>query len=153
MPCAKGSGYPKMTRIVNDINSEQIAFSVYDGDIKDGSSLRTPDQYAGATELFNSVKVPAIYVPGDNEWTDCQRTNNGGYNNIERINYIRRTMFGTPNSFGKVQMVLEHQGVAGAAGAAYSENSRWTYGDVVFATINQSASQQQQQDQFRQGMH
>ncbi|NBQ62904.1 MAG: hypothetical protein EBU40_11540, partial [Proteobacteria bacterium] len=65
--------YPKMTRIVNDINGEQIAFSVYDGDIKDGSSLCTPDQYAGATELFNSIKVPTIYVPGDNEWTDCHR--------------------------------------------------------------------------------
>ena len=137
MPYAKGGDYPKMTRLVNDINSETIAFSVYDGDVKDGSSLCTPDQYAGATELFNSMKVPTIYVPGDNEWTDCHRTNNGGFNNIERLNYIRRTMFNTPNSFGKVQMVLEHQGVAGAA---YSENRRWTYGDVVFVTINQPGS-------------
>ncbi|NBT95056.1 MAG: hypothetical protein EBT47_08670, partial [Chloroflexi bacterium] len=110
MPYAKGGDYPKMTRLVNDINSENIAFSVYDGDVKDGSSLCTPDQYAGATELFNSIKVPTVYVPGDNEWTDCHRINNGGFNNIERLNYIRRTMFNTPNSFGKVQMVLEHQG-------------------------------------------
>ncbi|MSQ42661.1 MAG: hypothetical protein EXR45_00415 [Chloroflexi bacterium] len=137
MPYAKGGNHPKMTRIVNDFNGEQIAFSVYDGDIKDGSSPCTPDQYAGATEPFNSLKVPVIYVPDDNEWTDCHRTNNGGCNTIERLNYIQRTMFGTPNSFGKVQMVLEHQGVAGAA---YSENSRWTCGDLVFVKINQPGS-------------
>jgi hypothetical protein len=111
----------------------QLAFSVFDGDIKDGSSLCTNDQYTGAISFFNGFSAPAVYVPGDNEWTDCHRTDNGGYNNLERLDHIRSTMFTSPNSFGQATMPLQHQG---PLGGAYSENTMWTYGDVVFLGVN-----------------
>jgi hypothetical protein len=46
----------------------------YDGDIKDGSSKCTDDVYADAARMFNALSKPAIYVPGDNEWTDCHQS-------------------------------------------------------------------------------
>ena len=57
---------------------------------------------------FNQFRAPTVYVPGDNEWTDCHRTNNGGYNALERLSYIRANLFSTENSFGEKTMKLEH---------------------------------------------
>ena len=74
-----------------------------------------------------------VYVPGDNEWTDCHRTNNGGYNNLERLNHIRLTMSVSPASFGQRPFALERQGLAGGL---YAENTRWKYGDVMFVGLN-----------------
>jgi len=35
-------------------------------------------------------------VHGDNEWTDCHRPNNGGYNPLERLAKVRATFFPSP---------------------------------------------------------
>jgi hypothetical protein len=89
-----------------------------------------------ATKMFNSLAIPTVYVPGDNEWTDCHRINNGSYNNLERLKFLRESMFQSSKSFGgnaKTQLTLTRQGTPGAA---YSENSRWTKGNVVFVTLN-----------------
>ena len=133
MPYAKANDAKKMPALVADINRASIAFSVYDGDIKDGSTLCTPDYYAGANEMFSSIVTPVIYVPGDNEWTDCHRTNNGGFDNLERLDYVRKTLFASPNSFGQSQLALEHQG---PLSGKYAENTRWTYGDIAFVGLN-----------------
>jgi hypothetical protein len=134
MPYAKANDGPKIPALVADMNAERdLAFTAFDGDIKDGSSLCTDDQYTAAIDRFNQLAAPAVYVPGDNEWTDCHRTNNGGYNNIERLNHIRQVMFASPDSFGQHTMLLVHQG---QPGQAYVENTRWTMGDAVFVGLN-----------------
>lgn len=130
MPYAKAKDDPKIPALIDSMNASDIAFSVYDGDIKDGSSKCTDDEYSKAAKMFNGLKKPAIYVPGDNEWTDCHRTNNGGYNNLERLDYIRKTLFAKPDSEGQTTMPLEHQP------APYVENTRWEKGGVVFAGLN-----------------
>ena len=43
-------------------------------------------------DLFNEFRAPFIFVPGDNEWTDCHRANNGGYDPLERLERLW-TMF------------------------------------------------------------
>jgi hypothetical protein len=133
VPYIRSGDAPKMAALLQDLNRAPLAFSVFDGDIKDGSSLCTEDHYAGAIERFNTLAAPLVYVPGDNEWTDCHRTNNGGYNNLERLAYLRRTMFATPESFGQRRLPLEHQG---QPGEPYVENTRWVYGGVVFVGLN-----------------
>jgi len=57
----------KIGALVADINAAHVAFSVYDGDIKSGSSLCTDDVYAAAATRFDTFRAPMIYVPGDNE--------------------------------------------------------------------------------------
>lgn len=138
MPYAKnGDGAKdgdKMTRLVNDMNAANLAFTIFDGDTKDGSSACT-DSAIGqeSINLFNSLKAPTVYVLGDNEWTDCHRINNGGYNNLERLNYLRQTMFVDDYSFGQTKMQLRRQG---PAQGLYSENSLWAHKGVVFVTLN-----------------
>lgn len=133
MPYAKNGDTPKIPALIADINKADVKFSLFDGDIKDGSSICDNSVFADAITRFNSFTAPMIYVPGDNEWTDCHRTNNGGYNNLERLAYLRATMFNTPFSFGQKPMKLEHQG---PLGGVYSENTRFTYGKVVFVGLN-----------------
>jgi len=124
----------KMQALIKDMNSARLDFSIFDGDTKDGSSLCT-DANVGSepARLFGMFQAPVIYVPGDNEWTDCHRINNGGYNPLERLDYIRKNLHATPFSFGRHKLRLERQG---AAGQAYSENTRWSRENVWFVGLN-----------------
>ena len=132
-PGAVDTQSPKIPRLIADINAAKVAFTVFDGDIKSGSSLCSNDVYTTAQGYFNTFKAPMVYIPGDNEWTDCHRKNNGGYNNLERLTYIRQTMTVSPFSFGQRPFAIERQG---AAGGLYAENVRWKYGDAVFVGLN-----------------
>jgi len=123
----------KLPALIADINAARVVFSVFDGDIKSGSSLCTDGVFTAAIERFGTFQSPLVYVPGDNEWTDCHRINNGGYNALERLSFLRQTMFAEERSFGQRTLRLEHQG---PPGGVYVENTRWTYGDVVFLGLN-----------------
>jgi hypothetical protein len=133
MPYAKNSDGAITQAVLDSINASDIQFSIYDGDIKDGSSECTDKVYTDAISMFNRLKKPAVYVPGDNEWTDCHRTNNGGYNNLERLAHIRKTMFTSPMSFGQKKLKFSMQA---APGEKFSENTRFSYGGVVFVGLN-----------------
>lgn len=133
MPYAKANDAPAIPALLDDMNASDIAFSIYDGDIKDGSSQCTDNIYVDAATMFNTLKAPVIYVLGDNEWTDCHRTNNGGYDNLERLAHIRATMFNTPETFGQTKMTVEHQG---APGAEYAENTRFQKDGAMFIGLN-----------------
>jgi len=133
MPYAKANDRPKIAPLVADINASTIAFSLYDGDIKDGSSKCTDESYTEAVKMFDGLKKPAIYVPGDNEWTDCHRTNNGGYDNLERLAHLRKVAFATPKSFGQKKMTLMQQG---KPGEKFSENTRFVHNGIVFVGLN-----------------
>ena len=134
MPYARNGDDPKMPALLADMNGDrQLAFTVFNGDLKDGSSPCTDDVYTTAVERFDQLRVPAVYVPGDNEWTDCHRTSNGGFDNLERLAHLRKVMFARPESFGRRRMSLEHQG---PPGEPYSENTIWSRGPVVFVGLN-----------------
>ncbi len=133
MPYAKADDAPAIPALIADMNAADLAFSIYDGDIKDGSSQCTADIYEDAAAMFDSLKAPVIYVPGDNEWTDCHRTNNGGYDNLDRLDHIRKTMFATPESFGMTKLTPEHQGLPGEA---YAENVMFERGGAMFVGLN-----------------
>lgn len=133
MPYKKAGDDSKLPAVLRSINQSDIAFSLYDGDIKDGSSQCTDGIFTDALAMFGSMAKPVVYVPGDNEWTDCHRVNNGGYDSLERLATLRRVMFPTLNSLGQTQMPLEHQG---KLGEKYVENTRFNHGGVVFVGLN-----------------
>jgi hypothetical protein len=131
---AIGSTDTPLTRLISSINSAKVSFSIFDGDTKDGSSFCTDKTLAeDAKKIFSSLAIPTVYVPGDNEWTDCHRINNDNYNSLERLDFLRKNMFNTNMSFGAKPFTLTRQG---SPSAIYSENSRWTKGNVVFMTLN-----------------
>ena len=137
MPYKKAGDDPKLPAVLQSINQSDIAFSLYDGDIKDGSSKCTDEVYTDALKMFNGMAKPVVYVPGDNEWTDCHRSNNGGFDTLERLAHLRKVMFPSANSLGQITLALEHQG---KLGEKFVENTRFNHGGVVFVGINQPGS-------------
>jgi hypothetical protein len=133
MPYARSKDEPKMPRIIDSINASDIAFSLYDGDIKDGSSKCTDDVYTDALAMFGKIKKPVVYIPGDNEWTDCHRLNNGGYDNLERLAHLRKVMFPTMDSLGQTTMKVERQG---KLSEKFVENMRFVHNSIVFVGLN-----------------
>nr|WP_315427014.1 hypothetical protein [uncultured Albidiferax sp.] len=137
MPYKKAGDDSKLPAVLKSINQSDIAFSLYDGDIKDGSSQCTDGIYTDALTMFNSMAKPVVYVPGDNEWTDCHRLNNGGFDTLERLAHLRRVMYPSLDSLGQTRMPLEHQG---KLGEKYVENTRFSHGGVVFVGLNMPGS-------------
>jgi len=134
MPYKKAGDDSKLPAVLQSINQSDIAFSLYDGDIKDGSSKCTDDVYTDALKMFGSMAKPVLYVPGDNEWTDCHRLNNGGYDGLERLAHIRKVMFSTGNqTLGQATLAVQRQG---KPGEKYVENARFSVGPVVYAGLN-----------------
>ena len=84
---------------VSQINADpDVDLAVHVGDIKNGSS-RCDDGYLSLIRgQFDRFEDPLVYTPGDNEWTDCHRTNNGGYNPLERLDVVRETFFDRPGT-------------------------------------------------------
>jgi len=123
----------QLDQLVDRINHDSTRFTIHVGDIKSGSTLCSDEMFAQVYKQFMAFEKPLIYTPGDNEWTDCHRTNNGGYHSSERLDYIRKTMFSTTGSLGQTKMPLKHQGLPAQK---FVENTRFVYNSVVFAQLN-----------------
>jgi hypothetical protein len=138
--------------LIADINDSDIEFSVNDGDLKAGSGTpgsATPTDcgdamYAQALGYLNSLKKPAMFTPGDNDWTDCDRPANGGYNSLERLDSERKLFFSTSTSLGQQKLQQEIQSTPNCPGSSGPtrcvENRRWTFNNVTYATLNVQGS-------------
>jgi len=129
-------GEAKFPNVIADINAdENLAFVVHDGDFKNGSSLCSNDVFFNRLAAFNQFEKPFIYIPGDNEWTDCHRANNGSYDPIERLALLRLLFFPTNQSLGKHTIELERQS-DDPLYALFRENVRWVAKNVLFIGLH-----------------
>lgn len=124
-----------MPGLLDALDSEALAFVIHVGDFKSGSSLCSDDVFRDRLQLFNASRHPFIYVPGDNEWTDCHRRACGGYDPVERLNLLRKLFYPDGMTLGKRRFALERQSRK-TAYAAYRENARWQRGKILFVAIN-----------------
>jgi hypothetical protein len=128
--------------LVDDMNAQQLAFTINDGDLKAGSGECSNAVYAQSLAYFSMLRAPAAFTPGDNDWVDCDRT--AGYSSLERLDYERGLFFNTPFTLGQTPMRQQVQsepmclGVNGPTPCV--ENRRWTFGGVTYATLNVQGS-------------
>ncbi len=118
---------PKMLATMTD---SPVEFIVHVGDIKNGSTPCDDDVFADRFALFDASRVPFIFVPGDNDWTDCRRVSNGSYDSLERLAKLRDMFWREPQSLGQRRLPLERQP------GEYPEHSRFRVGPVLFVTLN-----------------
>jgi hypothetical protein len=123
--------YPALLTAIND---SKVAFSIFDGDLKNGSERCDDSLYTTSIDAFNSLERPLVWVPGDNDWTDCHRASNGGYDPIERLNHERALFAATDQSLGQKRLALTRQS------RDYPENWRFSYGPVVYVGLNVQGS-------------
>ena len=132
--------------LIADMNSQKLAFTVHDGDLKQGSNSPCDEAlYSRSLKYFNSLESPATFTPGDNDWTDCDRANNGGYHSLERLSYERLVFFNTSNTLGQRTFPQDVQSTPLCLGEKSDgtriqepcvENRRWSYGRVTYVTLN-----------------
>jgi hypothetical protein len=138
--------------LIADMNNSNLEFTVHDGDLKVGSGVpgsSTPTTcsdalYTQGLGFLNSLVGAAMFTPGDNDWVDCDRASNGGYNSRERLDHERQLFFSTSYSLGRdplkqdVQRTPACLGVNGPTPCV--ENRRWTMKGVTYATLNVQGS-------------
>lgn len=122
-------------RMLGEISAENNAFVVHIGDFKSGSSRCTDELFFHRQQLFNQSVHPFIFVPGDNEWTDCSRKSAGAYVAIERLAKLRELFFADNQTLGRNKMTLQRQS-DDPLFINYRENARWSHENVLFATLN-----------------
>lgn len=103
---------------------------IHVGDIKHGGGRCDDAVFADRLALFQASPVPLVYVPGDNDWTDCHRASNGSYEPEERLEQLRRLFWTDNRSLGRKKLSLERQA------GPYREHSRFILGPVLFVTLN-----------------
>lgn len=128
--------YGPYRSLIDRINQVGPDFSVHIGDFKSGSTLCSDEEFANQLDHFQRFKGAVVYTPGDNEWTDCHRGNNGKYDPLERLSALRQRFFKPGASLGQQPVPVQNQSVLAPAFAKYVENVRWKHQGVMFATVH-----------------
>jgi hypothetical protein len=92
-----------------------------------------------------------MFTPGDNDWTDCDRPSNGGFDSLGRLELERQVFFSTPYSLGTKPMKQEVQSgpnepkcLGGTNASSHPtdcvENRRWNVKGVTYATVDVQGS-------------
>lgn len=102
-------------------------FVVHVGDIKAGAVPCTDVTLKRNYELVSQLSnKPFVYTPGDNDWTDCDRTTlTPRFDELERLAFVRE-------HFSVQTPALE----GFARQAQQSENQRWQSGGVTYLTLH-----------------
>lgn len=120
----------ELPRMIEAMADTHLDFIAHIGDIKHGKDRCDDSLFDDRYRLFNASKVPFVFVPGDNEWTDCDRPSNGAYDPLERLDALRRLFWKDGYSLGQKKVALEKQA------GKYVEHTRFRLGPVLFVTLN-----------------
>jgi hypothetical protein len=122
-------------RMLGEISGDNVSFAVHVGDFKSGSSRCSDELFVNRKEMFSKSAHPLIFVPGDNEWTDCHRKSAGAYVPTERLKKLREIFFADQYSLGKNKITLTRQSEQ-TGYSLYRENARWAQSNVLFVSLN-----------------
>jgi hypothetical protein len=119
--------------VVDQFNRDRgLRFVAHLGDIKSGSTQCTDEYFTRIRTQFDRFRAPLVYAVGDNEWTDCHRPNNGGYDPLERLDQVREEFFARPGlTLGRRPMPVRSQAALGLP-----ENVSFERAGVAFAALH-----------------
>ncbi len=123
------------TAMLREIDRENVAFVVHVGDFKDGWTSCGNAVFEQRLALFADSQHAFIYIPGDNEWTDCHRLLAGRYDPLERLAALRRYFFSGTVSLGRNPIALTRQS-DDATAPVYPEHLRWQHDGIWFIALN-----------------
>ena len=122
--------------LIKQINLAEPTFSIHVGDFKSGSTLCSDEESSNQIAHFQSFQAALIYTPGDNEWTDCHRGNNGAFDPLERLDTLRKDFFRNEKTFGQKPISVVSQSQRMPAFSRYVENLRWQHQSTLFTTLD-----------------
>lgn len=123
-------------RLIDAINLDpKISFVVYDGNLKGARETCADRLYDRRRALLNASRAPLVFVPGQRDWVTCGIAGAGGYDPVERLDFLRQNFFADPNSLGQYPLMLTRESEVSRF-RPYRENARWQLGDTVFIALN-----------------
>ena len=123
--------------LLDDVNTDpKVRLVLHAGDVKSGSQTCDDARFLDLAQLYDRFEDPFVLTPGDNDWTDCHRKNNGSFVPTERLDRIREIFYPDPEStLGQRSMRVQTQ-AADPEHAAYVENTVFERSRVVFAAVH-----------------
>ena len=140
------SSSPKVSRVmhVGDIHSGSLPCTSYG--ILPTISKADPSWSLQVYHAFQAMNAPVVYTPGDNEWTDCQKTKElSSGAPLNELNAIRTLFFArTGKTLGDTSEKVSTQALdfdpAFPTDAQFAENVMWKTNHTVFMTVNMPGS-------------
>jgi hypothetical protein len=126
----------KYRELITQINALNPEFSIHVGDFKAGSALCSDEEFERQRKHLDLFKGALIYTPGDNDWTDCGRKNNGSYDPLERLAKLRVQFFKPDTSLGQKPLPVATQAKVMPEYSTYLENQRWQFAKTLFTTLH-----------------
>ncbi|MGJ9403867.1 hypothetical protein [Arthrobacter sp. KK5.5] len=127
------AAFPGMVTELNE--QDDLRFISHVGDIKAGSEQCTDERFGVVKDQFDRFEAPLVFTPGDNEWVDCHRENNGAFNPLERLDTLRDMFFAEPDRTLGGTMRVDSQDAIGLP-----ENVRFAENRVAFSVVNVQGS-------------
>ncbi|CAN0621959.1 conserved exported protein of unknown function [Burkholderia multivorans] len=130
---------PAAQRMLEAIARERdVAFVVYEGSLKGAKEPCRDQLYTQRGAILGASRVPLVFVPGRNDWAACNTAAGGGYDPVERLDFVRQTLLAdtAPPGPGPLQITRESEV---ARFRPYRENTRWVRDDTVFVALNAPA--------------
>ncbi len=128
--------YPAYRALIRTVNAARPDFAIHIGDFKSGSTECSDEEFRNQLSHFQEFSGALVYTPGDNEWTDCHRRNNGAYDPLERLQTLRGMFFSEGRSLGAQPIPVESQSRTAPGRAGFVENQRFMRDSVLFATVH-----------------
>ncbi len=133
-----------------------VSTVVHVGDIHSGKQYCTEAYDRTVADLWTGFADPVVYTPGDNEWTDCHKTKQGGGvldpvtglpvsyaggDPLANLDLVRSIFFPAPGATlgsGTLRVVSQARAYdrRHPSDREYVENVLWEKDGIVFATIN-----------------
>ena len=128
---------PKFDRVIQEINAApSVRFVVHTGDVKQGSERCDDAVFAKRFAQYQKFEHAFIVTPGDNDWTDCHRTNNGTYLPTERLARFRQVFYQQPSqTTGQRSFAVLSQSTM-PGHQSYVENALWSFAGTTMATVH-----------------
>ena len=121
-----------LRRALDESDADNLAFVVVNG-IKSAAEPCTDALYSARRDLLKEAENGVIVSLAASDWVGCRNKN--GSVAIERLNRVRDLFFPDEFSFGASKLPLFRQSVTPKF-RSYTENARWEFGNVLFATVN-----------------
>jgi len=156
---------PAFIEAVN--RDRKVDLVLHTGDIHSGAGYCTLAYNQAILNLWSQFRNPLVYTPGDNEWTDCQKSKEGGGVKNAAGDYVDyaaghpvanlalvRSMFfaeaGETLGGRKKRVTSQAQAYdpAHPSDAEYVENVMWEQSQVLFVTLNIPGGSNNDDDQW-----
>jgi hypothetical protein len=122
--------------VVDQINADvgvHLVFHV--GDIRETGACSTA-YYRWMKAQFDRFADPLVYTPGDNDWADCSKEQNGSYDPLERLSTLRAVFIPKAGHTSGEPVPVTSQAKEGVP-----ENVMFERSQVAFAVFHAVGSQ------------